>query len=86
MHAREMRAREMRAREMRAREMRAREMRAREMRAREMHARPTRLAPLEVIGYAYCSRRAADLGAVASAAYLLTFNLGVVLSQARREQ
>ena len=35
----------------------------------------------KVIAYAYCSRAAAALGAVASAAHLLCFNLGVVLSQ-----
>jgi putative MATE family efflux protein len=35
----------------------------------------------KVIAYTYCSRAAAGLGAVASAAHLLCFNLGVVLSQ-----
>ena len=35
----------------------------------------------KVAAYTYCSRAAAGLGAVASAAHLLCFNLGVVLSQ-----
>ena len=35
----------------------------------------------KVGAYTYCSKRAAELGAVASAAHLLCFNLGVVLSQ-----
>ena len=35
----------------------------------------------KVGAYTYCSRTAAGLGAVASAAHLLCFNLGVVLSQ-----
>ena len=35
----------------------------------------------KVAAYTYCSRQAAQLGAVASAAHLLCFNLGVVLSQ-----
>ena len=35
----------------------------------------------KVIAYTYCSRRATELGAVASAAHLLCFNLGVLLSQ-----
>lgn len=35
----------------------------------------------KVFAYTYCSRAAAGLGAVASAAHLLCFNLGVVLSQ-----
>ena len=35
----------------------------------------------KVAAYTYCSRTAAGLGAVASAAHLLCFNLGVVLSQ-----
>jgi Na+-driven multidrug efflux pump len=35
----------------------------------------------KVAAYTYCSRTAAGLGAVASAAHLLCFNLGVILSQ-----
>jgi len=35
----------------------------------------------KVAAYTYCSRTAAGLGAVSSAAHLLCFNLGVVLSQ-----
>jgi len=35
----------------------------------------------KVLAYTYCTKRAAEIGPVASAAHLLCFNLGVVLSQ-----